>query len=222
MENSYSLSHKPPTILLLLSTNLMVMMINIPMITSTRPVGEHDTNTQFVKTSCGATSYPDLCFTTLSCHASQIKRSPKLLATAALSETLKTVRSASTAMSKLSKAKTRHGLTPRDAEALSDCVEELRDSVEELQRSIEEMGVGFRKKENNGTSEFGLRMSDIETWVSAALTDEDTCVDGFSEKFMNGSSGSAIKSNVRGHIMNVAHMTRNALALVNHYALLHS
>lgn len=126
-------------------------------------------------------------------------------------------------MSKLSKAKTRHGLMPRDAEALSDCVEELRDSVEELKRSIEEMGVGFRKKENNGTSEFGLRMSDIETWVSAALTDEDTCVDGFSEKFMNGSSSSSeIKSTVRGHIMNVAHMTSNALALVNHYALLHS
>lgn len=107
-------------------------------------------------------------------------------------------------------------MTAREAEALSDCVEELGDAVEELHWSIEEMGADKRK---NDESDFELRMSDIKTWVSAALTDEDTCVDGFSEKSMDGSE---IKSAVREHIVNVAQMTSNALALVNHYALLHS
>ncbi|GMN32624.1 hypothetical protein TIFTF001_003763 [Ficus carica] len=193
---------------------IMIMIMITPISTTRSPSHTVDTNTQFIKTSCGITSYPDLCFTTLSSYASEVQNSPKLLATVALSETLKTVRFTSTAMSNMSK--NRQDLTAREAEALSDCVEELGDSVEELHRSIEEMGTD--KKKNDG-SDFELRMSDIKTWVSAALTDEDTCVDGFSDKSMDGSE---IKSAVREHIVNVAHMTSNALALVNHYALLHS
>ena len=172
-----------------------------------RPLSPIDANTEFIKTSCGATTYPDLCFNTLSSYASEVQSSPQLLAGAALTSTLKTVRSTSTTMSKFAK---RQGLTTREAEALNDCVEELGDSVDELKRSIGEMG----KKESN----FDLQMSNIETWVSAALTDEDTCTDGFSGNAMKGS----VKTTVRGHIVNVAHMTSNALALVNHYALTHS
>lgn len=65
---------------------------------------------------------------------------------------------------------------------------------------------------------FGMMMSDIQTWVSAALTDENTCTDGFGGKyFTNG----PLKTAVRERILNVAHMTSNALALINSYAALH-
>ncbi|XP_062074083.1 21 kDa protein-like [Humulus lupulus] len=187
---------------------IMVMIIiqSLVAIALNEPI-HMDANTEFIKTSCGATTYPDLCFTTLSSHASEIQSSPQLLAGAALSATLKTVCSESTTMTKLAKSQ---GLTVREAAALNDCIEELGDSVEELQRSVGEMG----KKDMN----FEMQMSDIETWVSAALTNEDTCVDGFSGNAMNGN----VKTTVRGHIVNVAHMTSNALALVNHYAILHA
>ncbi|KAL3647454.1 hypothetical protein CASFOL_008422 [Castilleja foliolosa] len=66
-------------------------------------------------------------------------------------------------------------------------------------------------------SNFEMTMSDVQTWVSAALTDEETCMDGFAGKFMNG----AAKTAVRGRILNVAHMTSNALALINCYVSLH-
>ncbi|RVX15629.1 21 kDa protein [Vitis vinifera] len=58
-------------------------------------------------------------------------------------------------------------------------------------------------------------MSDIQTWVSAALTNDDTCMDSFSGNAMNGN----VKTTVRGYILHVAQMTSVALALINNYAL---
>ncbi|XVE57725.1 hypothetical protein DITRI_Ditri04bG0112500 [Diplodiscus trichospermus] len=167
-------------------------------------LGSSETDTEFIKTSCGATTNPGLCFTTFSSHASEIQASPKLLARKSLSLALNTTRSASKIFTKLSKSQ---GLKPREAAALKDCVEEISDSVDELKRSIGEMD------EIKGKS-FAFRMSDIETWVSAALTNEDTCMDGFSEKAVDGD----VKATVRRVIEEVTHMTSFTLTFVNRYA----
>ncbi|KAL6986074.1 hypothetical protein U1Q18_019441 [Sarracenia purpurea var. burkii] len=165
-----------------------------------------ETNTDYIKKSCNATTYPRLCFKSLSTYANNIKTSPKKLATTALSVTLSATRSASAAMKNLSESQ---GLSPREAAAVADCVEELGDSVDELRRSTEEMGhIG------GGGSEFAFQMNDIETWVSAALTDDDTCMDGFAGASMNGE----VKTTVRERILKVAHLASNALALINNYA----
>lgn len=95
-------------------------------------------------------------------------------------------------------------MTPREIGAMRDCIEELSDSVDQLRNSMAEMA------QLRG-SNFALTMNDIQTWVSAALTDDDTCMDGFAGKVMNGNS----KIAVRERIVNVAHMTSNALALIN-------
>ncbi|KAK1354975.1 PMEI domain-containing protein [Heracleum sosnowskyi] len=58
-------------------------------------------------------------------------------------------------------------------------------------------------------SEFKWEMSNVETWVSAALTNEDTCLDGFKE--IDGK----VRSDVRRKITNVARVTSNALYLIN-------
>lgn len=90
---------------------------------------------------------------------------------------------------------------------MADCIEVMGDSVDELQQSIGELG-------HIRSSNFSLTMSDIQTWVSAALTDEDTCMDGFAGKAMNGYA----KTMVRKRIVKIAHLTSNALALINNYA----
>ncbi|PSS33172.1 hypothetical protein CEY00_Acc03558 [Actinidia chinensis var. chinensis] len=161
-------------------------------------------STEFIRTSCSATTYPTLCITSLSSHASAIQTSPKLLAHTALSVTLDTTQSTSAMMVKLSQS---HGLSPREVAAMQDCVEEVGDSVDQLRKSLGEMN---QIKGSN----FALMMSDIQTWVSAALTDADTCSEGFSGNNMNGN----MKNIVRGRIVNIAHLTSNALALINSYA----
>ena len=63
-----------------------------------------------------------------------------------------------------------------------------------------------------GVESFGFQMSNVQTWMSAALTDEDTCTDGF-EDVANGS----LKSDVCDRVTKVHKITSNALALVNSY-----
>ncbi|KAK2975841.1 hypothetical protein RJ640_022858 [Escallonia rubra] len=161
-------------------------------------------STEFIKTSCRATTYPTLCFSSLSSRASAIQNSPKRLAHEALSVALDSARSTSTLMRRLSHTR---GMKPRENGAMKDCVEELSDSVDELMDSLGEMS------QPKGKS-FEFMISDVQTWVSAALTDEDTCSEGFAGNAMNGK----IKNIVRGRIVNVAHLTSNALALINSYA----
>ncbi|XVF51670.1 hypothetical protein PTKIN_Ptkin04bG0203100 [Pterospermum kingtungense] len=169
-----------------------------------RKTPSNETETEFIKTSCNATTKPDLCFATFSIYAGEIQASPEILANKSLSLTLNATRSASKTMKKLCKEK---GLKPREAAALQDCVEEVGDSVDELKRSIGEM------HESRGKS-FDFRMSDIKTWVSAALTNDDTCMDDFSEDSMDGD----VKAAVRKVIEKVAHMTSFTLTFVNRYA----
>ncbi|KAI3432130.1 PMEI domain-containing protein [Psidium guajava] len=165
------------------------------------------TSIEFIRTSCSKTTYPRLCFRSLSSYAAAIQTSPKLLASTALGVTLKDARSASATMVNLSRSQ---GLKPREAAAMQDCLELLSDAVDELRRSIAEM------KDVKGP-DFKLMISDVQTWVSAALTNEDTCSDGFAGEAMSGK----VKTAVRTRIVTLSHFTSNALALINTYASLH-
>ncbi|KAK6936326.1 Pectinesterase inhibitor domain [Dillenia turbinata] len=160
-----------------------------------------DPNRDFIKASCKETLYPKLCFKTLSSYANSINSSSTALANVALNVSLKGARSTSETVLNLSRT---HNLGPREASAISDCVETIGDSVDELQQSLVEM------KDLEGP-DFQMKMSNILTWVSAALTNENTCMEGFDAKAMD----EKLKSKIRKCIVNVAQLTSNALALIN-------
>ncbi|CAA7391686.1 unnamed protein product [Spirodela intermedia] len=160
-------------------------------------------NMEFIRAACGTTSYPRLCFETLSTHARTIQRDPVILAIAALSVSLESARGASAAMTKIAA----QGLMkPRESAAVKDCVETMGDSVEELRRSIKEMA-HLRRPDRD----LAFHISNIQTWVSAALTDEKTCMESFADNSLNG----RIKDAMRIHVVNVAQRTSNALALIS-------
>jgi len=58
-----------------------------------------------------------------------------------------------------------------------------------------------------------FQMSNVQTWMSAALTNEETCTDGF-EDVADGD----VKTDVSARVVKVKEVTSNALALVNSYA----
>lgn len=165
------------------------------------PVKSNPSSTEFIKTSCRVTLYPDLCYNTLSSYASTIQTNPAELANAALSVSLNEAKSTSALVLKLSKGLE---LRPREAGAVKDCVENTRDSVDELQQSLQAM------KDLKGP-EFEFKINDLQTWVSAALTNEDTCMDNFEGNGMNGK----VKDTIRGRIVRVSQLISNALALIN-------
>lgn len=161
--------------------------------------------TDYIKNSCNTTLYPQLCYKLLLKYTDKIQAHPKFLANTSIYVTFLAAKSTSVAMKNMSKS---WSLSPGEAAALHDCMEETSDSIYEFQKSMKEMdhiGEG---------SNFELEMSNIQTWVSAALTDYDTCMDGFS-----GMKEGNVKSEVRKYIVNVSHLTSIALAFINNYAV---
>lgn len=164
-------------------------------------------SSNFIATSCKSTTYQDLCVKTLSVFATKIQQSPRQLTQTALAVSLSAAQSAKNYVAAVTKQR---GLKHRELEALRDCMEEMSDTVDRLTKSFSEMKrVGKSKGQD-----FQWHMSNVETWVSAALTDENTCVDGFAGKALDGK----VKATIKARCVTVAQVTSNALALVNRYA----
>ncbi|KAJ6705724.1 PECTINESTERASE INHIBITOR 9 [Salix purpurea] len=166
--------------------------------------------TDFIKASCKATRYPELCVECLSGYAGVIQRDERRLAHSALSVSLARASSAAAFATKLTKVR---GIKPREYQAAKDCIENMGDSVDRLSQSVRELGHTGRAVGRD----FLWHMSNVQTWVSAALTDESTCLDGFAGHLMDGN----VKAAIKRRITNVAQVTSNALALVNRFASRH-
>lgn len=163
--------------------------------------------TSFIRAQCRRTTYPSLCVESLSTYAATIQRSPKQLAQTALSVSLDRAQSTRAFVTKLSKFR---GLRGREYAALRDCLEEMADSVDRLSSSVQEL-------KNMGRArgpELLWHISNAQTWVSAALTDDSTCSDGFAGRALNG----RIKASIKTRMTGVAQVTSNALALINQMA----
>ncbi|KAL6208419.1 hypothetical protein ACLB2K_019368 [Fragaria x ananassa] len=90
--------------------------------------------------------------------------------------------------------------------ALSDCIECFDNAIDELHKSL-----GVLRKLSRTT--FVTQMGDLNTWLSAALTDGNTCLDGFEED----RKGNQLKS-LKNRVLRATRFTSNALALANKLA----
>ncbi|KAL3825471.1 hypothetical protein ACJIZ3_021500 [Penstemon smallii] len=147
--------------------------------------------------SCIHASYPNICLRTLSSYGGAATTLTDL-AQASVKITLSQARDTLNFLSNL-----KDKSNGREQGALADCVDQMGDSVEELSKTLSALH-HLRRGDD-----FRWQMSNAETWVSAALTNEETCVDGFKE--IDGK----IRSDVRRRITNVARVTSNALYIIN-------
>lgn len=92
---------------------------------------------------------------------------------------------------------------------LKDCIEDIKDSIDEIKSSIKEIN-GISLSADNR-----FAISNAQTWTSAAITDENSCLDGFSDGEMNPS----VKKKIRNSIVNLATVSSNALYLINHLSV---
>ncbi|GMH18343.1 hypothetical protein Nepgr_020184 [Nepenthes gracilis] len=191
---------------------LLLLLLSILSIAAAAAAGASSpSSATFIKAKCSATKYPDLCVRSLSPYASEIQQNSWKLAATALNVSLATAQSAKAFVGRLSRAK---GMRPREVEALHDCVDEMADTVYRLNRSCGELERAGRARRE----EFLWRISNVQTWVSAALTDDNTCTDGFPGQILNG----RVKASVSSGMLSVEHSTSNALALINQYASKHN
>lgn len=162
-------------------------------------------NTNYIKTSCNVTMYPRLCYNVLKIYADTVETSPKVLAHTALDVALKFTKQTHFTVTRYTEIK---ALNPTVTAAMHDCVEELSGAVEKLQKSKVELGLVV------DGSVSGLHVSNVQTWLSAALTNENTCKEGFADLNLNGK----VEKITGRKIVKVARLTSNALALINLYA----
>ncbi|CAM9002414.1 unnamed protein product [Rhodiola kirilowii] len=173
--------------------------------TATAAAVPKTSTTTFIKSSCRATLYPTLCVQSLSLYAASIKLSPQKLTHTALLISLAKAKSTRTYISIMSKT---NGLKRADRAALKDCLENMGAAEDRIRGSVQEMG----KLGKASTRELRWIMSNVQTWVSAALSGENTCGDGLSEE---SEVSGRVRNGISPMLVNVKQVTSNALALIN-------
>ncbi|KAL6983434.1 hypothetical protein U1Q18_016819 [Sarracenia purpurea var. burkii] len=93
---------------------------------------------------------------------------------------------------------------PRTESALKDCVDLWGDALSQIGKSATTMVVGPREKML--TEE---KIGDLKTWISAATTDQETCLDGLVEM------GSTIVDEARAKVQRSKEYMSNSLAILS-------
>ncbi|KAH7537885.1 hypothetical protein FEM48_Zijuj03G0140500 [Ziziphus jujuba var. spinosa] len=65
-----------------------------------------------------------------------------------------------------------------------------------MENSVDELKGSLLAMRNLEGADFDLEKSNIQTWVSAALTEEDKCLDGLEESAIDGDIKALIRSNI--------------------------
>ncbi|KAI9108215.1 hypothetical protein K1719_020698 [Acacia pycnantha] len=184
-----------------------------------RPHPRYDPQTiAYVKASCKTTLYPDLCLRYLYKFANSSSQSPEQLTHVALSVSLSRTLQTRDYLQQVAKQfeALKNSNIPRDYFVLQDCLKQIGDSVDELGHSIRELERLNKIPSTSINDDVLWHISNVETWVSTALTDASTCVDYFP-----GHRMSKMKAAIRGQVLNVQQITSNALALFHRYATMY-
>ncbi|KAL0293985.1 UNVERIFIED_CONTAM: Pectinesterase inhibitor 9, partial [Sesamum radiatum] len=162
--------------------------------------------TDFITAECRATRYPALCVQCLSTYSSTIQQSQKRLAQAALSVSLSRAQSVASFVSTMARMR---GLRPIEYRAVKDCIDNMANTVDQLNQSVQEL--------SRADQDFDWHVGNVESWVGAALTFENTCLDGFRNPTMDGN----VKVAITTRVTDCAQVTSNALVLVDRFASRH-
>lgn len=165
----------------------------------------------FIEAQCQTTLYPKLCISSLSPYVANFSKtlSHRQLAQTALKITL--VKAESTQAYITEVAKRLNRTKGPEVRSVTQCLDQINDGVEQLKNCIKE---AQHIREDGESSDFTWHASNVQTWMSAALTDASMCIDGFSGRTIGGKTKAFIKAKV----LNLQQITSIALALFNRFA----
>ncbi|KAK4437081.1 Pectinesterase 1 [Sesamum alatum] len=146
-----------------------------------------------LKTVCAVTRYPDSCFSSIAPLNSPPSNNPLRFFNLSLHA------------SSLEVSSLKNLLTEPTAEpAMKDCAELFDDAASQLRRSVELICVGSGEKVLTE-----MTISDLQTWISAAMTDQETCLDGLAE------TGSTALGEFKLKVQKSQEYMSNTLAILN-------
>ncbi|CAA7402492.1 unnamed protein product [Spirodela intermedia] len=149
-----------------------------------------------VSRACGMTRFPSLCVSSLLNFPGAVDAGEKDLVHLSVSMTLQRVSRAFYGASAIANVH----MDTRLRTAYEDCIELLDDSIDHLSRSLAAVTPG--RKGGGATN------ADVLTWLSAALTNHDTCTEGLS-----GATGGYVKDQMVAHLRDLSELVSNCLAI---------
>ncbi|MQL80210.1 hypothetical protein Taro_012652 [Colocasia esculenta] len=161
-----------------------------------------------LRAACSSTLYPDLCYSSIADNPSLLTtvNSQKDVIHGSINISRDAVQHSYFRVQKLRAARAA-GLPEREREALHDCLEMFDDTLDELRKAEADLS-GYNP--GAGSKTLARHAADLETLLSAAMTNQESCLDGFS----HDGADRRIRKGLKGAVEHVSHMCSNALAMV--------
>jgi pectinesterase len=184
---------------LLLVTTIIAIVAGVNSHKSSKNEGTH----AILKSSCSSTLYPELCYSAVATvpGATSNLASQKDVIELSINLTTKAVQHNFFTVEKLIATKK---LTKREKTALHDCLEIIDETLDELHEAL----VDLNDYPNNKSLK--KHADDLKTLLSSAITNQETCLDGFSH---DEADKKVRKALLKGQI-HVEKMCSNVLAMI--------
>ncbi|KMT08668.1 hypothetical protein BVRB_6g139440 [Beta vulgaris subsp. vulgaris] len=171
---------------------------------------------EFIKKSCQVSRYSELCYSSLSSSYTGDPDLGKLSYAAiriSLDQALDTAHYVDeTSTSSKTSTSSSSSSGAEELVSVRDCMELSKDAVHQVKKSLDQMARVLREDEVENSRKRRFEMSNVQTWMSAAITDQDTCVDGFSQVH-----GGKLQNQLTAKVEMLLKFISNALALVNYF-----
>lgn len=158
-----------------------------------------------LKAVCSVTQYPPSCFSSISSIASSNTTDPEVLFKLSLKVAIDELSRLSQYPSKL-KAETNN---TQLKSALVVCGSVFEDALDRLNDSATSLEVG---KGESLLSE--SKIDDLKTWLSSAMTDQETCLDALEELNATKDFNATVMEEMRNAMKNSSEYASNSLAIV--------
>ncbi|KAJ8635800.1 hypothetical protein MRB53_010067 [Persea americana] len=199
-------NNKKLSVILLSFLLIATQIATVSAISASRNNASHPTKSTthtLLRSSCSSTRYPDLCFSSLAA-APSLSTSLATLKDVIEASLNITITAVDHAYFKIQKLIQRKGLTSREKTALNDCLEDVDQTLDELHMVEADLRKYPKMKS------LSRHADDLKTLLSAAMTNQDSCIDGFS----HDGADRKLRKELLKSLTRVHRLCGNALAMV--------
>ncbi|PHT38738.1 putative pectinesterase/pectinesterase inhibitor 40 [Capsicum baccatum] len=199
----YNLKSKSPFLLTLLAVSAIVSLTFITSFSknsksSSKTVHIHvHKNIQLAHSHCADTRYPQLCVSTLSVIPNLAEKSVAQIISSTINVTVREVRASARNCSDIREDLPE--LETYEIRALEDCIQLLDNTISELKTSLIDLSPKGSPSES---------YNDLQTLLSAAMTNQATCLDGLARSKKN------LRRYVQHRLHTITHHVSNCLAML--------
>ncbi|XP_010261668.1 PREDICTED: pectinesterase-like [Nelumbo nucifera] len=199
--------NKRPLLVLLASFLLVVTVIGVIARVTTHKNSSSDNGSlahAILKSSCRSTLYPDLCYSAIATVPGAMDNlsTQKDIIEMSLNITTTAVEHNYFTIEKIIGSK---NLTKREKTALHDCLEMVDETLDELHKTADDL-----KDYPSSKKSIFQHADDLKILVSAAMTNQESCIDGFS----HDNADKDVRKKLLAGQEHVYRMCSNALAMI--------